>query len=141
MTPARAVLTELFRKAMEPDFEKGGGLIPAIVQDWESGEVLMLAFMNAEAFRKTRETGLMHYFSRSRNRIWVKGETSGNRQEVKEILVDCDEDALVFKVHQVGGAACHTGYNSCFYRRIEENGEPTITKAERVFDPEKVYGR
>lgn len=123
------------------DFGKAGGLVPAIVQDWETGEVLMLAFLNEEAFRLTRETGRMHYFSRSRGKIWMKGETSGHLQEVKEALVDCDQDAVVFKVLQVGGAACHTGYNSCFYRRLEDGEELRFTKDERVFDPEQVYGK
>jgi phosphoribosyl-AMP cyclohydrolase len=122
------------------DFEKSGGLIPAIVQDWESGEVLMVGYMNAEALRKTRETGKMHYFSRSKQRQWMKGETSGHVQEVKEILVDCDQDAAVFKVHQVGGAACHTGYNSCFYRRLEGEGGLVPIKERKVFDPAQVYG-
>lgn len=121
-------------------FDKMGGLIPAVVQDWESGEVLMVAYINEEAFAKTLQTGKMHYFSRSRNRLWMKGETSGHVQEVREILIDCDEDAAVFKIHQVGGAACHTGYNSCFYRRMESDGDLTRIKAEKVFQPEQVYG-
>ncbi len=125
----------------ELDFEKGGGLIPAVVQDWRSGEVLMLGYMDPEALRNTRRTGRMHYYSRSRQGPWMKGETSGHVQEVKEILVDCDRDAMVFKVNQVGGAACHTGYNSCFYRRLEEGGQLTLVKEEKVFDPEEVYGR
>ena len=121
-------------------FDKLGGLLPAVVQDAESGEVLMLAFMNEEAFQKTLETGRMHYFSRSRNKLWMKGETSGHVQEVKEVLIDCDEDTALFKIHQVGGAACHTGFNSCFYRRLEEGERLVQIKAERVFDPERVYG-
>ena len=123
------------------DFEKQNGLVPAVVQDHESGEVLMVAYMNAEAFEATRRTGKMHYYSRSRGRLWQKGETSGHVQEVREILVDCDRDAAVFKVHQVGGAACHTGYRSCFYRRAEADGSLTMIEEERVFDPEQVYGR
>ena len=123
------------------DFKKGNGLIPAIVQDWETGEVLMLGFMNEEAFHKTRETGKMHYYSRSRQAQWMKGETSGHVQEVREMLVDCDQDAVVCKVRQVGGAACHTGYNSCFYRRLGEDGKLVTIKESRVFDPEKVYGK
>lgn len=122
------------------DFDKGGGLLPAIVQDVDSGEVLMVAYQNEEAFQRTRETGKMHYFSRSRGKIWMKGETSGHEQEVREILVDCDNDAALYKVHQVGGAACHTGYNSCFYRRVEPDGSLTVTKKEKVFDPDEVYG-
>ena len=125
---------------MNLNFEKLGGLLPAIVQDWKTGEVLMVGFMDAEAFRLTRETGLMHYFSRSRQKIWMKGETSGHIQRVKEVYVDCDEDAAVFKVHQVGGAACHTGFNSCFYRRLADDGSLEITKKKRIFDPDKVYG-
>lgn len=122
------------------DFDKAGGLIPAVVQDHESGEVLMVAFLNEEAFQRTRETGRMHYYSRSRDTLWMKGETSGHVQEVHEILVDCDADAAVFKIRQVGGAACHTGYRSCFYRRLEPGGEFTVIEAERVFDPAQVYG-
>ena len=122
------------------DFTKLDGLVPAVVQDAESGEVLMLAFMNEEAFQKTLATGRMHYFSRSRNKLWMKGETSGHVQEVKEVLIDCDEDTALFKIHQVGGAACHTGFNSCFYRRLEEGERLVQIKAERVFDPERVYG-
>ena len=125
---------------MKLRFDKMGGLIPAVVQDWKTGEVLMVAFINEEAYRKTMETGKMHYYSRSRKRLWMKGETSGHIQEVKEVLIDCDEDTAVFKIHQVGGAACHTGYNSCFYRRLESDGGTTQIKAEKVFDPEQVYG-
>ncbi len=125
---------------MNLNFEKLGGLLPAIVQDWESGKVLMVGFMDAEAFRLTRETGLMHYYSRSRQKIWMKGETSGHIQQVKEVYIDCDEDSAVFKVHQVGGAACHTGFNSCFYRRLADDGSLEITKEKRIFDPDKVYG-
>jgi phosphoribosyl-AMP cyclohydrolase len=125
---------------MKLDFSKMGGLVPAVVQDAGSGEVLMVAFLNEEAFQKTLETGRMHYYSRSRNKLWMKGETSGHVQEVREVLIDCDEDTVLFKVHQVGGAACHTGYNSCFYRRLESDGSVTQIKAERVFDPAQVYG-
>lgn len=126
---------------LQLDFEKAGGLLPAIVQDWETGEVLMLAFLNGEAFRLTRETGRMHYFSRSRGTIWMKGETSGHIQQVREVLVDCDQDALVFKVHQLGGAACHTGYNSCFFRSLGEDTGLTVVKSKKVFDPRQVYGK
>ncbi len=121
-------------------FDKLGGLLPAIVQDSESGEVLMCAFMNEEALARTLETGRMHYYSRSRGKLWMKGETSGHVQEVREVLIDCDEDAAVFKIRQVGGAACHTGYRSCFYRRLERDGSLTQVTQERVFDPEQVYG-
>lgn len=123
------------------DFDKMGGLVPVIVQDHETGEVLMVAFINEEAFNLTRQTGKMHYYSRSRDRLWMKGETSGHVQEVKEILVDCDQDALVVKIKQVGGAACHTGYRTCFYRRLESNGELTLTETEKVFDPDLVYNQ
>lgn len=121
------------------NFDKGGGLITAVVQDHQSGEVLQVAHMNAEAFELTRKTGRMHYFSRSRNRLWMKGEQSGHFQEVREILVDCDEDAAVFKIRQVGGAACHTGYRSCFHRRLDPRGELILIEKERVFDPAEVY--
>ncbi len=121
------------------DFEKVDGLLPAVVQDYRSGEVLMVAYMNDDAFALTRRTGKMHYYSRSRGRIWMKGETSGHVQEVKEILIDCDEDAAVFKIKQVGGAACHTGYRSCFYRRLEQGGGLTMIEEEKVFDPAQVY--
>ncbi|MBN2396801.1 MAG: phosphoribosyl-AMP cyclohydrolase [Deltaproteobacteria bacterium] len=122
---------------VELDFEKGAGLIPVVAQDYVTGEVLMLAYMNREAWEKTVETGRATYWSRSRNTLWVKGETSGNVQTVKEILVDCDLDTVVFKVDQRGGAACHMGYRSCFYRRIS-GGDVEII-GERVFDPEDVY--
>ena len=121
------------------DFKKMGGLVPAIVQDHQTGEVLMVAFINEEAFRLTRETGKMHYYSRSRDRLWMKGESSGHTQDVKDILIDCDDDAVVFKIEQAGGAACHTGYRSCFYRRLESDGTLTQTEDEKVFDPDLVY--
>ncbi len=100
------------------DFEKGNGLVPCIVQDVHSGQVLMLAYMNAESLKKTQETGLACYWSRSREELWLKGETSGHYQHVKEILVDCDADTILIKVEQ-DGAACHTGKYSCFYRNLE----------------------
>lgn len=122
------------------DFSKSAdGLIPAIVQESGTGTVLMLAYVNREAFEKTMQTGRAHYWSRSRNRLWVKGETSGNLQTVKEILVDCDGDTIIYVVQQHGGAACHEGYPSCFYRRIEGDGVQIIE--ERVFDPETVYNK
>jgi len=120
-----------------PDFNKGKGLLPAIVQDFETNEVLMLAYVNSEAWQKTLETGKATYWSRSRNSLWVKGETSGNLQIVREILIDCDSDTLLFKVEQKGGAACHTGYQSCFYRRISGGKEEIIGK--KIFDPRDVY--
>jgi len=122
------------------DFGKLNGLIPAIVQDFKTNEVLMLGFMNEEAWKKTLETGNACYYSRSRKQLWLKGETSGNFQIVKEILIDCDNDTVLLKVEQIGGAACHTGYNSCFYRKIE-NSQLKIIKKSKVFNPEKVYGK
>lgn len=105
-----------------PDFKKGNGLIPVIVQDAENKDVLMLAYMNEEALQKTLETGLATYWSRSRNALWCKGETSGHYQHVKNILIDCDEDTLLLEVIQ-DGAACHTGNRTCFYRRLEQDEE------------------
>ena len=122
------------------DFDKAGGLVPAVAQDADSGQVLMLAWMNREAFEETLRTRRAVYFSRSRNRLWRKGEESGHVQEVREVLVDCDADTVLLKVKQVGGAACHEGYASCFFRRVEADGGLTVV-AEKVFDPKKVYGR
>jgi len=122
------------------DFDKMGGLIPAIVQDAASGEVLMLAYMNREAFDRTRSTGKMHFFSRSKNRLWMKGETSGHVQEVVEIRVDCDDDAALFRVRQVGGATCHLGYRSDFFRSVDAQGRLAPNGVPKLFDPEKVYG-
>jgi len=122
---------------MNIDFDKAGGLVPAVAQDADTGAVLMLAWMNREAFEETLRTGRAVYFSRSRNRLWRKGEESGNVQEVREIYVDCDADTVLLKVHQVGGAACHEGYQSCFFRRVEGDGLRVV--GERVFDPAKVY--
>ena len=119
------------------DFDKAGGLVPVITQDAATGEVLMMAYMNPEAFAETLRTGRACYFSRSRNRLWRKGEESGNVQEVCGVYVDCDGDALLLKVRQVGGAACHEGYPSCFYRRIAEDDVQVV--AQRVFDPRLVY--
>ena len=116
------------------------GLVPAIAQDAATGEVLMVACMNAEAVRRTFETGLCHYWSRSRGQLWLKGETSGHVQRVREARIDCDGDAVLFRVEQEGGA-CHTGYRSCFYRRVEGNGEEIVDDGRRVFDPDDVYGR
>ena len=124
---------------IELDFDKEGGLIPAVAQDAETGEVLMVAYINRESWNLTLETGIVHYWSRSRQKLWKKGESSGNVQEVKEIRVDCDEDCVVIKVNQIGGAACHMGYRSCFYRVIRD-GE-LVTEGERVFDPDEVYGK
>jgi phosphoribosyl-AMP cyclohydrolase len=121
-----------------PDFTKMGGLVPAIIQDAASGEVLMLAFMDRQAWERTLATGEAHFYSRSRKTLWHKGGTSGHVQRVKEIYLDCDADAVLMKVEQVGGAACHTGYRSCFYRRREGEGWRLV--GERIFDPKEVYG-
>jgi len=121
------------------DFEKTGGLIPAIVQDEATGEILMLAYMNQQAFEATLSTGKATYYSRSRQTLWVKGETSGNVQLVKEIRIDCDNDTILLKVEQVGRAACHTGHRSCFYKKVE-NGSIRIM-GEPLFDPEEVYDK
>jgi phosphoribosyl-AMP cyclohydrolase len=123
------------------DFDKvKGGLVAAIAQDAETGQVLMIAWMNREAFEETLRTRRAVYFSRSRNRLWRKGEESGHVQEVREVFVDCDADAVLLKVKQIGGAACHEGYASCFFRRVETDGALTVV-ADKVFDPKKVYGR
>src|SRR5437016_3924693 len=119
------------------DFDKSGGLVPAIAQDADTGEVLMLAYMNREAFEETCRTGRACYFSRSRNRLWRKGEESGNVQHVKGIFIDCDADTILLKVNQVGGAACHEGFKSCFFRKLE--GETVTIVGERIFDPTVVY--
>lgn len=123
---------------IELDFQKSGGLIPAIAQDSRTGEVLMLAYMNREAWEKTLATGIAHYWSRSRNQLWKKGESSGNVQEVQEIRVDCDDDSILVRVKQVGEAACHTGYRSCFYRKVS-GGKLTVDGVQ-VFDPAEKYG-
>ena len=104
------------------DFSKLDGLVPAVAQDWRTGEVLMVAFMNRESWELTLKTGIMHYWSRSRGKLWKKGETSGNIQEVKELRIDCDEDCVLARVRQVGETACHTGYRSCFHRIVEGDG-------------------
>ena len=122
---------------IELDFKKSGGLIPAIAQDWKTGEVLMLAYINEESWKETLRTGHGVYWSRSRSKLWHKGEESGNVQIVKEILVDCDADTVIFKVEQVGCAACHEGYHTCFFRRVA--GDELEVVGERVFDPRKVY--
>jgi phosphoribosyl-AMP cyclohydrolase len=123
---------------IELEFDKRNGLVPAIAQDYRSGEVLMLAFMNEEAWRKTLDTGIAHYWSRSRKQLWKKGESSGNIQEVREIRVDCDRDSVLLKVHQVGEAACHTGHRSCFFNLIRD-GE-VVPDGQIIFDPKDKYG-
>lgn len=122
---------------MELDFDKAGGLVSAIAQDADTGEVLMIAWMNREAFAETVRTRRAVYFSRSRNRLWRKGEESGNVQEVQSIAIDCDADAVLLKVRQIGGAACHEGYKSCFFRELTDGELRTV--GERVFDPAAVY--
>ena len=122
-----------------PDFSHGDGLLPAIAQDAQTGEVLMLAYMNAESYAQTLATGNAIYYSRSRKKLWRKGEESGNVQKIKAIYLDCDRDTILLSVEQLGGAACHEGYKSCFFRQVTPKGLKVI--AQRVFDPEKVYKR
>ncbi|MFZ4609938.1 MAG: phosphoribosyl-AMP cyclohydrolase [Gemmataceae bacterium] len=119
------------------DFSKTGGLIPAIAQDAKTGEVLMLAYMNEEAFNETLKTGKAVYFSRSRNKLWRKGEESGHFQIVRELFIDCDADTVLVKVEQIGGAACHEGFSSCFFRKLIDGKTEVI--GSRIFDPSKVY--
>ena len=121
------------------DFKKMGGLIPAIVQEYNSGEVLMLAYMNEESWKATLSSGNATYYSRSRQELWIKGKTSGNLQLVKEIRIDCDNDTVILKVEQIGGAACHLGYKSCFFKKVENKSIRVI--GEPVFDPKKVYDK
>ena len=123
---------------VELDFEKGKGLLPAVVQEFQTGKVLMLAYINRASWEKTLETGEAHYWSRSRQEIWHKGGTSGNVQKIKEIYVDCDNDKVLFKVEQVGGAACHTGHETCFHKQVSRYRRITLV-GERIFDPERVY--
>ncbi len=121
----------------EPRFPRDGGLLPAIAQDAATGDVLMLAYMNAESYAETLATGRAVYFSRSRNKLWRKGEESGNVQLVREVFLDCDNDTILLKVEQVGGAACHEGYKSCFFRQVTPDGLKIV--GSRVFDPAVVY--
>ncbi len=121
-----------------PDFSKSS-LLPVIAQDESTGDVLMLAYMNEEAYAETLKTGRVCYFSRSRDRLWRKGEESGNVQEVKAIFFDCDADTLLIKVNQIGGAACHEGYRSCFFRQVVPGADDAQVVGERVFDPKQVY--
>jgi phosphoribosyl-AMP cyclohydrolase len=134
--------TALDRKGVssmvELDFTKLDGLVPAIAQDWQTGEVLMVAFMNRESWDLTQKTGIMHYWSRSRGKLWKKGESSGNVQEVKELRIDCDADCVLARVRQIGDAACHTGYRSCFFRVVEKGTERV--DGVKIFNPEDVYG-
>ena len=120
------------------DFTKNtDGLLPAVVQEYETRDILMLAYINRESWERTLATGKAHFWSRSRKKIWLKGESSGHVQIIHDILVDCDNDTVVFKVEQIGGAACHTGYRSCFYRRV--NGLELQITGEKIFDPDTVY--
>ena len=121
------------------EFNKTDGLVPAIVQDYQTGEILMLAYMNLDAFNATLSSGKATYFSRSRKTLWVKGETSGNMQLIREVRIDCDDDTVLLKVEQLGGAACHTGHRSCFHKKVED-GSIRIT-AEPIFDPREVYDK
>lgn len=123
---------------MTLDFSKLDGLIPAVIQDHASGRVLMVGFMNDEAFRKTVDTGFATFFSRSRNKLWLKGESSGHRLVVKEISTDCDQDCVLVKVEALGPGVCHEGYQSCFVRKLE-NGQWTISEP-KAYDPDAVYG-
>jgi len=119
------------------DFHKTNGLVPAIVQEYNTGDVLMLAYMNEDAWETTLETGEATFYSRSRKKLWIKGKTSGNIQLVKEIRIDCDNDTVLLKVQQIGGAACHNGYKSCFYKKVDKDSVTIIGKP--VFDPKEVY--
>jgi len=121
----------------EPDFDKGDGLVPAIVQDAETKEILMMAYMNRQSWDATLKTGKATYWSRSRQKLWLKGESSGNVQLVKGILIDCDNDTILLQVEQLGGAACHTGHRSCFYRKL--SGKDFVEIGEKIFNPEDVY--
>src|SRR5277367_1203834 len=126
------------RQTMKLDFTKFDGLLPAVVQDATSGRVLMVGFMNDEAWRRTRETGFVTFYSRSRNKLWMKGESSGHRLVVKEIATDCDSDTLLIKVDALGPGVCHEGYESCFFRRLE--GSDWVVTDPRAYDPAAVYG-
>jgi len=114
------------------------GLIPAVIQEKRTGKVLMLGYMNAEAYRQTLKTGYVTFYSRSRNKLWTKGETSGHRLQVREVRVDCDQDALLIQADLTGPGCCHLGYKSCFFRKLSRGGEEVFL--EREFDPREVYG-
>jgi len=125
---------------MEIDFAKAGGLVPAIIQDEKTGDVLMLGFMNAESLAETRRTGEVVFFSRSRNKLWKKGESSGHVLRVRELRVDCDADAILVRAEPVGPGVCHEGYRSCFFRRLEADGSATVI-AEPTFSAAETYGQ
>ncbi|MCH2204969.1 MAG: phosphoribosyl-AMP cyclohydrolase [Lentisphaerales bacterium] len=123
---------------IKPDFSKDpNGLIPAVAQDAETGDILMLAYINEEAWKESLKTGRGVYWSRSRQELWRKGDTSGNVQILKEVLIDCERDTVIFKVEQIGGAACHEGYRSCFFTKVNEDSTEIV--CDKVFDPKKVY--
>jgi phosphoribosyl-AMP cyclohydrolase len=122
---------------IEPNFSKGDGLVPAIVQDADTKDVLMMAYMNRESWAATLQTGKATFWSRSRQKLWLKGESSGNVQIVKAVFIDCDEDTILLHVTQIGDAACHTGYRSCFYRKL--SGQDFVVVGEKIFNPEEVY--
>jgi phosphoribosyl-AMP cyclohydrolase len=122
---------------IKPNFAKGDGLIPTIVQDTETKEILMLAYMNRQSWEITLQTGRATYWSRSREALWVKGETSGHFQLIKAVFIDCDNDTILLQVKQLGEAACHTGYKSCFYRKLE--GDDFVVVGEKIFNPKDVY--
>lgn len=124
---------------MEIAFEKAGGLVPAIVQDFSTGNVLMLGFMNDAALAETQRTGEVVFFSRSRNKLWKKGESSGHVLKVRELRIDCDADAILARVELLGPGVCHEGYRSCFFRKLEADGEAHVTD-QKTFEPEQVYG-
>jgi phosphoribosyl-AMP cyclohydrolase len=122
---------------IEPDFAKGDGLVPVIVQDAETKEILMMVYMNRQSWDATLKTGKATYWSRSRQKLWLKGESSGNVQLIKDIFIDCDNDTILLQVEQLGGAACHTGHRSCFYRKL--SGKDFVEIGEKIFNPEDVY--
>jgi phosphoribosyl-AMP cyclohydrolase len=122
---------------IEPNFAKGDGLVPAIVQDAETKEVLMMAYINRESWEATLQTGKATYWSRSRQKLWLKGESSGYFQIIKAVFIDCDDDTILLQVEQLGGAACHTGHKSCFYRKL--SGKDFVVVGEKIFNPEEVY--
>jgi phosphoribosyl-AMP cyclohydrolase len=124
---------------MQPDFKKLDGLIAAIVQDAETGDVLMLGFMNEQAYTATRESGNVTFYSRSRQKLWRKGEQSGHTLRVREMCIDCDADAILVRVDPAGPGVCHEGYRSCFFRRLQADGTASVV-ADRTFDPQSVYG-
>jgi phosphoribosyl-AMP cyclohydrolase len=128
------------RQDVEIAFAKASGLVPAIIQDDHTGDVLMLGFMNEEALAETRRTRQVVFFSRSRNRLWKKGESSGHVLKVHDIRLDCDADSLLIRVEAVGPGVCHEGYRSCFFRRMGDDGNARVIE-ERTFDPDRVYGQ